>query len=140
MKWSVDGGCGLCDTLFDCVNHFQLQCGRYPDGSSGDHPYGYNHTLSYTYNNTLITDQEFYSNQSCQSPIQKEDCGCFDLMNGDIQWTECNTPGPTVATTESTSSTESTESTETTLYSEAVGRESMSYCALAMLVLMICGM
>lgn len=138
VTWKVDGGCGLCDSLFDCVNHFELQCSRYPDGSAHEHPYSYNHTLSYTYNNTLITDQEFYSNQSCQFPIiNNEDCGCYDLMNDEIEWTECNTPAPTVTTT---SSTESTESTETTLYSRALGRESISYFALAMLVSMICGM
>jgi len=121
--WSVDGGCGLCDDLFDCINHFQLECGRYYDGSSvSDYPYDYNYSLSYTFNNTLITDQEFYSNQTCQNEMIQEDCGCYDLMNGDIAFTGCNTPSPTAATTGTTSST---ASTETTLYSKGIGRKSI---------------
>jgi len=120
--WKVDGGCGACNSTFNCINHFQLECGRYSDGSSGDHPYAYNYSVSYTFDNEAITDQEFWSNETCQEELEKEDCGCYDLMNGDIEFTECNTPSPTESTT---SSTATTGTTMTTLISGAPERRSL---------------
>merc|ERR1711971_903218 len=76
-SWTVDASCDLCESVTDCVNHFELDCAE--------------SSVAYTFNNSRVGgDVEFESDENCTA-ASENDCGCHELLFEAIEFRGCTT-------------------------------------------------